>query len=420
MSKSLQARLVGAAVAAALAGAGGAAMAGGFGVGTVSGSGTGNAYAGGAAVAEDSSVAWTNPAAMTLLAPGTAASVAGHVIFPSSDFRNGGSTGAFAAPGTGEGGDGIGSALIPNFYLTTAITERLRLGLSVNVPFGLGTNYDQGWRGQLSALQSHIETLNINPSLAYKVNDRFSVAAGVSVQRVDATLTAFTGAAATGNLRLEAGDTGFGYNLGAMIQATPSTRFGVTYRSKVRYTVEGSVYFTGPVTAGNGLARADITMPDSASLSAFHMLNDKWELMADMTWTGWSSIKRLDVQRTSGPLSGQVLTTLLFEWKDTLRLGVGANYKYSDRVKLRFGLAFDPTPTNDVHRSPRLPDQDRTWVAFGVQYKPSRQGTIEVGYAHEFVKDATVNVSVPPAPGRLIGSFDNKVDILTLSYSHRF
>lgn len=420
MSKMLKVRLAHAAVVAALAGISGAAVAGGFGVGTVSGSGTGNAFSGGAAVAEDSSVAWTNPAAMTLLAPGTAVSGVGHIIMPSSDFRNGGSTGAFAGAGTGEGGDGIGAVMIPNVYLTTAITERLRLGLSVNVPFGLGTNYDQGWRGQLTSLQSHLETININPSLAYRLTDRVSVAAGVSVQKIDAILTAFTGAAATGNLRLEAGDTSFGYNLGAMIQATPSTRIGVTYRSKVRYTVEGSVYFTGTVTAGNGLARADITMPDSASLSAFHVLNDKWELMADATWTGWSSIKRLDVQRTSGPLSGQVLTTLQFNWKDTVRLGVGANYKYSDRIKLRMGLAFDPTPTNDVDRTPQLPDQDRTWVAFGVQYKPSKQGTIEVGYAHEFVKDSSINHATPPAPGRLIGSFENKVDILTLSYSHRF
>jgi len=420
MTQSLQARLICAAVAAALAVTSGAAVAGGFGVGTVSGSGTGNAYAGGAAVAEDSSVAWSNPAAMTLLAPGTAVSAAGHLIFPSADFRNGGSSGVFAAPGTGEGGEGIGTALIPNLYLTTAITENLRFGLSVNVPFGLGRNLDQGWRGQLTALQSRINTLNINPSLAYKVSDRLSVAAGVSVQHADAVLTAFTGAAATGNLRLEAADTSFGYNFGAMLQATPDTRFGVTYRSRVRYTVEGSVYFTGSNTAGNGFARADITMPDSASLSAFHVLNNKWELMADLTWTGWSTVKRLDVQRTSGPLSGQVLTTLQFNWKDTLRLGVGANYKYSDSIKLRLGMAVDQTPTNDVDRTPRLPDQDRTWVSFGVQYKPNKQGTVELGYAHQFIKYSTINTTPDPALGRLIGSYDNKVDILTLGYSHRF
>lgn len=394
--------------------------AGGFGIGTQSGSGTGNAFAGGAAVAEDASVAWTNPAAMTLLGPGTAVSGVAHLIVPSSDFRNGNSTGAFAAAGTGEGGDGIGPVMIPNFYLTTAINDKLYLGLSVNVPFGLGTSYDQGWRGQLTSLQSHIETINVNPSLAYKLNDKVSVAAGFSVQHVNATLTAYTGAVATGNLRLQAGDTSVGYNVGTMVQATPSTRFGLTYRSKVRYTVEGSIHFTGATVTGNSFARADITMPDSASASVFSVAGDKWELMGDLTWTGWSSVKRLDIVRTSGPLSGQVLSTLNFNWKDTVRIGVGANYKYSDRIKLRMGLAFDPTPTNDVDRTPRLPDQDRTWVSFGVQYKPNKQGTIEVGYAHEFVKDSSINQATPPAPGRLIGSFENKVDILTLSYSHRF
>jgi len=99
---------------------------------------------------------------------------------------------------------------------------------------------------------------------------------------------------------------------------------------------------------------------------------------------------------------------------------VGANYKYSDRIKLRFGMAVDQTPTNDVDRSPRLPDQDRTWVSFGVQYKPNNQGTVELGYAHQFIKYANINTTPNPAFGRLIGSYDNKVDILTLGYSHRF
>lgn len=107
-----------------------------------------------------------------------------------------------------------------------------------------------------------------------------------------------------------------------------------------------------------------------------------------------------------------------YNWKDTLRVGVGANFKLDPNTKLRFGLAFDPTPTNDVNRTPRLPDQDRTWLAFGVQYKTGQSGTVDVGYAHEFVKDSTVNNAA--AAGRLIGTFSNKADILSVQYSHRF
>jgi len=89
------------------------------------------------------------------------------------------------------------------------------------------------------------------------------------------------------------------------------------------------------------------------------------------------------------------------------------------QTKLRVGVALDKTPSNDVDRTPRLPDQDRTWLAFGVQYKPSKTGILDVGYAHEFIKDATVNNTVAGA-GTLNGTFKNQADIFSIQYSHSF
>jgi long-chain fatty acid transport protein len=415
----LKLRVSAVAVALAVSGMASTAVAGGFGVGTQSGSGTGNAFAGGAAVADDASVAWSNPAAMTALPSGKQVTASGHIIVPSFKFTNGGSTGAFAAPGTGEGGDGGDLAVIPNMFYTMDIDPRLRFGFAVNVPFGLATEFDAGWRGQLTGLESSIKSINLNPSLAYKVSDTVSIGGGISLQKIEAKLSAFTGA--PGVLTLDADDIGFGFNLGALFQLNPSTRIGITYRSQISYDLEGTAIFSAPAGApGNGNVRADLKVPDSASWSILTSLNPQWELMADLTYTGWSSIKRLDVIRTSGPAAGTTLTSLLFNWKDTLRVGVGANYKMDNQTKLRFGLAFDPTPTNDIDRTPRLPDQDRTWAAFGVQYKPSKQGTLEVGYAHEFIKDASISATPNPAIGRLNGSFANKADILSLQYSHMF
>lgn len=404
------------AVALALSGVATTAGAGGFGIGTQSGSGTGNAFAGGAAVADDASVAWSNPAAMSALPSGRQVTVAGHILVPSFKFSNAGSTGAFAAPGTGEGGDGGGVHVVPNAFYTMDINPKMRFGFAVNAPFGLATEYDPGWRGQLTGIESEIKTINLNPSIAYKLGDKSSIGVGVSLQKIDAKLTGFAGA--PGVLTIEGDDIGFGFNAGYFVHATPNTQFGMTYRSKVAYELEGSALFSVN-TAGNGTVRADITMPDSASFSVLSKLDAKWEVMGDVTYTGWSKIKRLDIIRTSGATAGATLTSLVFNWKDTLRYGVGANYRMNDQTKLRFGLAFDETPTNDIDRTPRLPDQDRTWVALGVQYKPNKQGTVEVGYAHEFVKDSSVNTTVTAA-GTLRGTFENKADILSVQYSHRF
>lgn len=414
-------KVVALAVGAALVGLAQGVFAGGFGIGTQSGSGVGNAFAGGAAVADDASVAWSNPAGMTLLPRGRQITGALHVIKPSFKFRNEGSTGVYAAPGTGEGGDGGDWAFIPNGFFTMDVNPQMRFGLALNVPFGLKTEYESGWRGQLTALESEIKTININPSVAFKLNDKVSLGVGVSVQKIEAELSSFAGGA--GISTLSADDVGYGFNLGLMAQLTPATRLGVSYRSSIKYDLEGTATFSA-VPAGNSNVAADLKVPESFSFSLFHVLNPKWELMGDITRTGWDSIQQLRVLRTSGPLAGAVLTTLQFNWKDTWRYGVGANYKWSDQTKLRFGLALDRTPTNDVDRTARLPDQDRTWVAFGVQHRLSKAGVLELGYAHEFVKDARVNNNVPGftncAAGCLTGSFENQADIFSVQYSHSF
>lgn len=411
------------AVGAALAGVATTAAAGGFAIGTQSGSGTGNAFAGGAAVAEDASVAWYNPAAMTLLDAPRQATVAAHAVKPSFKYREVGSTGVFAAPGTGNGGDGGDWAVIPNLYYTMPLAPRWHLGVSINVPFGLKTEYDAGWRGQLTALKSEIKSVNINPSVAYKVNDMVSVGAGVSAQYLEAELTSFSGAAALGNVALKADDIGYGFNVGVLVRPMPNTQVGATYRSSIKYELDGDAKFDGPGGAAfGGGVRADLRVPESWSVSVLHTIG-KWDLMADVTRTGWDRLQQLVVIRTAasaGGAAGTTFTSLGFSWKDTWRFGVGANYRVNDALKLRVGFAFDETPTNDAFRTPRLPDQDRRWVAAGFQYKLSKAGKLEFGYAHEFIRDANVNVAVPPAPGALVGRFENKADILSVQYSHAF
>jgi long-chain fatty acid transport protein len=408
-------KLMALAVGTALGGMTASAGASGFAIGTQSGSGVGNAFAGGAAAADDASVAWFNPAAMTLI-PGKQIAGALHIVNPSFKFQNTGST-AVGLPGSDpDGGDGGDLTLIPNGFFTWAFNPQLSFGLALNAPFGLKTEYDPGWRGRFTAIKSEVKAVNINPSVAFKVSDTVSLGFGLSVQKLDAELT--NAAGAPGTATLKADDMGFGFNLGALFQLTPGTRIGVHYRSKIKYELEGDVSFSA-APAGNSGARADLDVPDSFSVSVFSVLNPTWEVMGDVTWTGWGNLKNLQVIRTSGPAAGATVTTLNFNWDDVWRYSVGANYKLSPQTKLRFGVAFDETPTNDVDRTSRLPDQDRKWVAFGVQWKPSKTGILDVGYAHEFIKDASINNS-QGAAGTVVGKFESSVDIISVQYSMSF
>ena len=408
------------AAAAALIGASVHAIAGGFAIGTQSGSGTGNAFAGGAAVADDASTVWYNPAGMSYLPSGKHFAISGHVLKPSFKFQNGASSGAFAAQGSGEGGDGGDWALVPQAFFTADLNRNLAFGAALNVPFGLKTHYDSGWRGQLTALKSEIKTINLNAAMSYKVSDNFAVGLGLSWQKLQAELSSFAGAA--GLALIKADDDRWGMNLGVIYSPSPATRIGAHYRSSIDYRLAGNVRFSAN-PAGDGGVAADLRVPENFSLSLFSAMSPSWDVMGDITWTRWSRLERLDIVRTS-MTPGAPVTSFALRWDDTVRLSIGANYKPNAAWKLRFGVAYDPTPTNDIDRTPRLPDQDRWWVAAGAQYRLSKTSTIDFGYAHEFIRDSAVNVPVPGfatcAAGCLNGRFENKADIFSVQLNLAF
>jgi long-chain fatty acid transport protein len=397
------------AVAAALASA--RAHAGGFAVLAQSASVTGNAYSG-AAAAEDASTIWYNPAGMIRLT-GTQVSINANAIRTAFKYQDAGSTGAFANPGTGEGGDGGGLAFAPQAYLATSFGGQWRAGIAINTPFGQKTDYDPGWRGQLVALKSEAKSINVNPALAYEVNKSWSIGLGFDVQRFETELTNFGGPA--GTAKLEANDTSWGYNLGVMYNASDATRIGLAYRSKIAYWLKGSATFSGNSALDSG-AHADLTVPENVALSAFSAVSPEWELMGTASWTRWDRLQTLAVTRTDGT----PLTTLAFKWRNTVFLGAGANYKPSDTWKIRAGVAYDPAVSNDETRTPRLPDQRRWIVSLGASYAASKSDTLDFAYAHDFIKDASVNNAVAGVPGALVGSFKSSADVLSAQYNHRF
>jgi long-chain fatty acid transport protein len=228
--------------------------------------------------------------------------------------------------------------------------------------------------------------------------------------------------------------------VGALWQANEQTRFGVAYRSKIKYTVTGSVNFSNPTASSLGplpatlapvgaaivngvntaLANGDVAiaieMPDTANVSVFHQFNNKWDLMADLQYTGWSTIQELRIVRSTG----SVLSVTPENFRDTWRASVGANYRYSDQWIFRGGLAYDQSPVRDAQRTPRLPDNDRTWVALGVQYKYSPSIAVDFAWAYIFVRDPSMNQNdgSTPTNGLISGSYRSNVNIVGLQLTY--
>ncbi|MES1982857.1 MAG: outer membrane protein transport protein [Pseudomonadota bacterium] len=383
----------------------GIAAASGFALIEQNASGLGNAYAGGAAIAEDASTIFYNPAGMSRL-PGKQLAVAVNAIKPSVRFSGTG------IPGNNNmGGDAGSLAYLPNAYFSMAVQPKLTVGVGLNVPFGLETSYDPGWTGRHQAIKSRLETINLNPSVAYQFSDNVSIGAGVDYQRIKGELTSFAGGA--GTFALKGDDSGWGYNLGTLIKIDPSLRAGIAYRSGIRYTLRGEGTFSA-APGGNGPMSLNIEMPQSISGSLFRRLNERWDTMVDLSWTGWGAFKQLQVLRSSGA----VVQTVPQDWRNTWRVSAGASHHYNEQWTLRGGVAFDQTPVSDQYRSARIPDADRYWLSLGGQYKPTSGSAVDFGYAHLFVKDASINSQSPPPA--LVGSYSNSVDILSLQYTHSF
>jgi long-chain fatty acid transport protein len=442
MTNRRSGRTMACAVAAALGGAAGGAWASAFQLMEQNASGLGNAYAGQAASAQDASTIFFNPAGLTKI-PGRSKVGVAHMIKPGAEFTNTGSTAAPLQPSLGgNGGDAGDHAYIPNGYLSWQVNPQVFAGVGLGTIFGLKTHYDSGWVGRFFALKSDLKTVNVNPTVAYKWSDTLSLGAGVNYTFAKATLTnSVNYSAAAGGLlgpglegegKVKGDDGSWGWNAGVMLDLSPNTRVGVSYRSSMNFRIEGDATFVNrPALLAAGLpdgpAYADIKFPAIASIALFHRLNPQWDILADWTWTQWNTLQVLDIYRGSGTR----LSHTPLHWKNSWRAGLGANYHHNAQWTLRFGAAYDQTPTQDADRTPRIPDQDRTWLAVGAQFRWTKQLALDVGYAHIFVRDAAINLcnaaqaaTNPPAcagKNNLVGTYsDNKVDILSAQVRYAF
>jgi long-chain fatty acid transport protein len=409
----------------------------GFAITENSASAQGNSYAGAAAAAEDASTVWFNPAGMMKL-DGNQIVVAGHFISPNSSFTNQGSTNADGSELLGADDDAGIDAFVPNFYWVTAINDEMKFGLGINAPFGLKTEYNDDWRGRYHAVTSDLKTVNFNPSLAFKLNDQLSVGVGLNIMLVDVTLTsavdfgALLGSpgAADGFADLE-GDNlngidglSYGLNMGLMYDITPKTTLGIAYRTEMDIDVKGTAKFLVPSAAAPVLAtgafqpsgglEASITLPQSFSVSIAHDY-EVLTVLADITWTGWSSFDELRIEYENPAQPDSVTTE---DWNDTFRYSIGLDWRQSEKLTLRTGIAYDETAIpSPERRTARIPGNDRTWLSFGGTYVINPAFTVDVGYTHLFISDTPINntfeSSQPALAATLTGTYEASVDILS-------
>jgi long-chain fatty acid transport protein len=434
------------------------AEAGSFQLPTDNAAGWARANAGGSLFANDPTAVYNNPAAMAFF-NGPVLQVTGTGIRPSAKFE-----GQFrdvqGNPVSGGNPDGFGKFVpFPNMAFAAPVSDRLVIGGSVTVPYGLVSEYSPTWQGRYFGTKTSVQSFAVSLSVGFKVNDQFSIGAGIVGQRTKAQLNTVldtTGTAvalygargapspygpaqgADEQLNVNLKKTAVGYFAGFEFKPTTADSIGLSYHSRIDQTLGGdyaiyggaggkALIVGGPLlapTAGlpllnpdGGQANATFNLPAFASLDWLHQFSDRLSLAGTIKWTQWSSFKALTL--TS---NGKTLVSLPEEYKNSFAYGIGGDYKLNQQWTLRAGVGYDETPTNIISRDPRIPDGSRRLLAFGVGYQATAQFGVDFGYQHQFVNDTPVKLTNPLALGygSMDGKFKDHGDVLSFTGTYKF
>lgn len=341
----------------------------------------GRAYAGVGVDGTDISGVYYNPATMTLH-PGT--TIQAGFVAVGLDLAFEGNDGV-----TTENGQ-YNTQAIPHGYISHQLTDSVWLGLAMTVPFGMGTEYKDDWAWNNRGISAEVLTFDFNPNVAWKVSDKLSLGAGMSIQYAKADLKKRSYVSSYGafaNGEVDADSIAWGFNAGLMWSPLDNLRFGVSYRSRVNHNADGDMTISdaGSLDAVQpGLAGELMTLPATATLSApaWAMATAAWDvndllsLYATFRWTDWSSFKDLTI-KTAGDN-----TTIQNNWQDTYLVSVGADLRFTNWWTFRAGIGYETSAVDDPkYRTAIIPDADRLWLALGSSFKATENMQIDVSAA---------------------------------------
>ncbi|AMO55044.1 long-chain fatty acid outer membrane transporter [Endozoicomonas montiporae] len=345
-----------------------------------SATGLGRAFAGEGAIADNAAVGARNPAAMATF--DTAAfSVGLSYINPSVDTEVHSAT----FGDTGKAKDIAPDAWVPNIHYIHPVSDKFAVGTSVFSNFGLSTEYPKNV-GSLGGGNTELMTVNWAVNGSYRMNEQFSIGAGVNVLYADAEMNRYIppGSPVSGGQRavkMKGDGYGYGWNAGLLWEISPQHRIALTYRSSIDTTLKGKGDFLSQGIT-NTSAEMDIEFPDLWELSGYHRVATKWALSYSVLRTGWSSFKELKAESSSCTVGKGVCFEKAEYWKDSWRYSAGVTHYLNNQWTLRAGVALDRSPVKGEYRTMSIPDSDRYWYTVGATYSIQDNSTIDIGFAY--------------------------------------
>lgn len=407
----------------------------GFQLAEYSATGLGRAYAGEAAMADNAGAQWRNPAMLTYL-EGTQVSTGAVYVNPNIDVE--GDVSFYGNDIHTESSDYADDAVVPNFYLSHQINDKLVAGLAFGTNYGMETALSSDFAASHFGNEAMVKTMEVNPNLAYRLTETISVGGGLryvigeghfgaSTASNNYVSTSPLSSAPQGTTLkyMEGEDNAWGWQAGAAWQITPQHRIGFAYKSEVNLKLEGHAEGLGfglPGTSDTGSLA--LTLPATAELSSSHQLTEKLALHASINWTDWSSFEKLEAELDT--LGTQMVKEE--NWEDNYRFALGTTYQMMPELALRTGVAYDMGAVSDQNRTITIPETDRIWLSIGAGYDVTKQLTVDAGFTYIIAKDASIKESrgyasddaAQAVGGEFAGTTSGNVWILGVQASYRF
>jgi long-chain fatty acid transport protein len=363
------------AAAVSAAAVAGQAHAGGFQLNEQSVSGQGYGHAGRSSNVEDATIVYGNPAGMSFL-DRAQVTAGGTYLMVDNDISN-----ATADVNGSNDGDMVGNKAIPFAFYAHPVNDRLAFGFGVYAPFGSKTDYEDDFQGRYFGNYTEVKVMTAQPTVSYRFNDQWSVGAGVTYNKMEGELhRQVQSIAGDVDSRVDGDDEAWGYNVGVIYQPVPETTLGLTYRSEVEYELEGDFEATNPLlgVVASDNAYLELTTPETVNFSVTQQMSDKLKLMFGASWARWSKFQEI---RVTGDTIDEI-TQETQNYSNSWAFAVGGEYQLNPQWALRAGLSLDQTPSNDKHRSVRIPSDDRRIFSLGAGWTPMDDLTVDLAYSY--------------------------------------
>ncbi|MEK6188800.1 outer membrane protein transport protein [Vibrio cholerae] len=409
-------------------------QAAGFQLAEYSATGLGRAYASEAAMADNASAQWRNPAMLTYL-EGTQVSASAIYVNPNVDVE-GTVNHAQLGKTHASSNDFAHDAVIPNFYLSHQLNEQMALGFALGTNYGMETDLGTEFAASHFGNQASVISKEANLNIAYQILPQLSIGGGVryvmgeghfgatapakNLIRHPVTNNVMTLPKGTTLKYMEGEDNSWGWQVGSAWQINQDHRVGFAYKSEVVMDFEGHAEGVSYGSYKPGMM--SVTLPATAELASFHQLNDQWAIHASINWTDWSSFKELTAVF---PEKSDLIKSE--NWEDNYRFALGTTYQYDAKLALRAGVAYDTSAVDDKNRTATIPETDRTWVSVGGSYVATPQLTLDAGFTYIFAKDATINEprdasdqTAAAIGGAFTGNVSGNVWLIGVQANYRF